>query len=467
PPGETLPAGVTTPPPPTTVAVTTTSTPLDTLPDCPTDALASAGGTVNLTFWHGMGGPLGDELQNLTDAYNDGQSKVKVTLIEGSYEQTIDKYLQSGQGNRPDLVQMPEYMVQTMVDSQSAVPADACIKDSGFDTSPFLPTGLGAYATQGVQWSMPFNISNPVLFYNKKMFTAAGLDPEKPPASLEELRADSEAIVQSGVAKYGMALDSGFDSGGGWYIEQWFAKAGEFYADNQNGRTARATQVLYNNDTGVSLLTFMQQLVADGLAVNVGDNSTTGFDNLLKLADNAEPAAMTIATSASIGPVITVLGGGQFPQISNADVGVAPMPGPDGKPGALVGGASLWVVDTGDDVRTAAAWDYITFLTAAQQQSQWSSATGYLPVRDDAVTLDPLKTTWTTDPRFKVPYDQLLSSPDTPTSLGPIVGPLREVRTVTAQAVAAILGGADVASQLANAAQQADALIADYNSRNG
>jgi sn-glycerol 3-phosphate transport system substrate-binding protein len=100
------------------------------------------------------------------------------------------------------------------------------VKSSGYDTSAFLATGLGAYATQGVQWSIPFNISNPVLFYNRKMFTAAGLDPDKPPVSLDDLRADSQAIVQSGAAKYGLALDAGFDSGGGWYIEQWFAKAG-------------------------------------------------------------------------------------------------------------------------------------------------------------------------------------------------------------------------------------------------
>ena len=181
------------------------------------------------------------------------------------------------------------------------------------------------------------------------------------------------------------------------------------------------------------------------MAFNVGDNAG-GFDNLLKLADAAEPAAMTIATSAALGPVISVLGGGQFPQITADDVGVGPMPGPDGKPGALVGGASLWVVDSGDDARTAAAWDFITYLTAAQQQSEWASATGYVPVRTDALTLDPLKTTLATDPRFAVAYDQLLASPDAPTSVGPVVGPLREVRTVTAQAVAAIFGGADVAA---------------------
>ena len=66
-----------------------------------------------------------------------------------------------------------------------------------------------------------------------------------------------------------------------------------------------------------------------------------------------------------------------------------------------------------------------------------------------------------------MPYDQLEASPDLPTSVGPILGPLREVRTVTAQAVAAIFGGADVATSLAAAVQQANALIADYNARNG
>ena len=465
-PGDTVAPGETRPPADTTIAPTTTAALLDTLPNCPTEALATATSPVELTFWHGMNGPLSTELQALTDAYDASQSKVHVTLIEGSYEETIDKYLQAGQDSRPDLVQMPEYMVQTMVDTQSFVPVGACVKSSGYDTSTFLPTVYDNWATQGVQWSMPFNISNPVLFYNKKMFAAAGLDPEKPPASLEELRADSEAIVNSGAAKYGLALDSGFDSGGGWYIEQWFAKAGEFYADNQNGRSARATKVLYDNPTGQSLLTFMQSLINDGLAVNVGDNNG-GIDNLLKLADPAEPAAMTIGTSAAIGAVLAVLAGGQFPQIKPDDLGVGAMPGPDGKPGVLVGGASLWVVDSGNDVRTAAAWDYITFLTAAQQQSEWSSATGYVPVRTDALTLDPLKTTLATDPRFRVPYDQLLAAPDAATSVGPILGPLREVRTVTAQGVAAIFGGADVASTLANSAAQADALIADYNSRNG
>ena len=447
-----------------TLAPTTSVAP-DSLPDCPTDALAGATGTVEITFWHGMSGPLGEELTRLTDEYNASQDKVKVTLVGESYEQTADNYLLASQDSRPDLVQMPEYMVQAMVDTESTVPVDKCIDSSSYDTSAFLPSGLAAYSTQGVGWGMPFNISNPVLFYSRAVFEAAGLDPDAPPTSLEELREYSQKIVDSGAAKYGIVLDSGFDSGGGWYLEQWFAKAEEFYVDNDNGRTNRATKVLYDNQTGVDLLTFLQTMINDGLAVSVGDNAG-GTDDLLKLVDQQEPGAMAIHTSAAIGGALDLLRSGAFPSFDAEDLGIGPMPGPDGKPGALIGGASLWPVNSNDPVRIAATWDYITFLVSAETQSQWAKATGYIPVRGDAADVEPYKTTLAEDPRFGVAYEQLAASPDSLTSSGPVVGPLREMRAVLATAISQIFAGADVATTLTDAAGQANNLIADYNSRN-
>jgi sn-glycerol 3-phosphate transport system substrate-binding protein len=444
----------------------TSTTVADTLPDCPTDALASATAPVQITFWHGMTGPLNDEMIKLTDAYNSSQTKVKVKLVQASYETTTDNYLQAKQADRPDMVQLPEYTVQSIIDTKSTVSIDKCVANSKLDTSKFLRTALDAYASGGVQRAMPFNISNPVLFYNKQAFTKAGLDPNKPPVSLDELQAMSKKIVDSGAATYGLALDTGFDSGGGWYIEQWFAKAQKFYLDGDNGRTSRATKVLYNDQTGVDLMTFLQKMLNDKLAVNVGDNSATGYDNLLKLADQKAPAAMTINTSAALGPVLAVLAGGQFPNIKADDVGVGAMPGPDGKPGALIGGAALWVVNSGDPARTAATWDFLTYLESAQTQSSWAVATGYVPTRSDAFDVEPLKTTIAKDPRFAVAYQQLKDAPAGPTSVGPLTGPLREVRTVLATAVAAIFGGADPKASLDSAAQQANDLIAQYNARN-
>ncbi len=109
-----------------------------------------------------------------------------------------------------------------------------------------------------------------------------------------------------------------------------------------------------------------------------------------------------MATSAALGSVIAALGGGLVPDLGPADIGVGPMPGPGDTPQVQVGGASLWIVADKSPEVTAAAWDYITYMLRPESQSQWAAATGYVPVRTDALDLEPLATTYATDPRFAV-----------------------------------------------------------------
>ena len=99
---------------------------------------------------------------------------------------------------------------------------------------------------------------------------------------------------------------------------------------------------------------------------------------------------MTIGTTAALGGVLAAIGSGLAPGLTAADVGVGPMPGPSPEPGVNLGGASLWIVDGKGDEKAAAAWDYITYLITAEAQSQWASQTGYVPVRTDALDLEPL-----------------------------------------------------------------------------
>ncbi len=463
-PGDTTASTASTAPP---APSTTEATPLDSLPSCPVDALESASGPVEITFWHGMTADLEQALTGLTEAYNASQDRVQVTLQnQGGYEQVIDKYLQSGTDSRPELVQAPEYAVQVFRDADAFIPVEACIEAAGYDTSTLLASAINAYSTGGVQWSMPFNVSNPVLYYNRKVFAAAGLDPDAPPASLEELAAASQQIVESGAAAFGLVVDTSFDSGGGWFLEQWFAKAGEFYANNDNGRAAPATEVLFDNATGVELFTYLQRLVADGWAYNVGDNAS-GQDAFLKIADVAQPGTMTIGTSAALGTVLAAIEAGIAPGIAVDDLGVGPMPGPGGSTTVLVGGASLWISADKGDPQAAAAWDFVSYLLSAESQSTWAAATGYVPVRSDAVDVEPLASTYAADPRFKVALDTLLSTPDEPTAIGPLLGPQREVRVLTSRALAEVLAGGDPAAALADAASRADSLLANYAASQG
>ena len=450
----------------TTAMPTTTVAPLSELAPCPTEALADAAGPIDIVFWHAMASDLEPPLVALTDEYNASQDKVRVQLQnQTGYESLIDKYINAGQNSRPTLVQFPEYQLRSIADSGTTVPAGACIESSDYDTSAFVPRTLTAYQYEGIQRGMPFNVSNPVLFYIRKVFEAAGLDPDDPPVSLEELRAASEQIVSSGAAPVALVLDSGPDSGGGWFLEQWFGRAGEPFADNGNGRIAPATEVFFDNELGVELTTFLQSMIDDGLAVTVGDNPG-GLDAFLKLADPTTPGAMTMATSAALGSVIAALGGGLAPGLGPEDIGIGPMPGPGDTPQVQVGGASLWIVADKSPEETAAAWDYISFLLRPESQSQWAAATGYVPIRTDALDLEPVKTTYATDPRFAVPFEQLLSGVNDDTANAPVIGPQREVRAATSRAMAAIFAGADPQTALTEAADASNLLIASYNDRN-
>jgi sn-glycerol 3-phosphate transport system substrate-binding protein len=433
---------------------------------CAVDALDSATEPVHIVFWHAMQSAQGDALAALTDQYNASQDRVVVELQnQNGYEELIDKYFQSSTEDRPNVVQMPDYMLQQMADANSVISTTACVQAGGFDITPFLPRAMFAYQTGGVQWAMPLNISTPALFYNRAMFEQAGLDPDSPPITLEQLRDYSQQIVDSGAATYGIALDSGVNSGGAWFLEQWFARAGLPYADNDNGRTARATQVLFNTPEAVDMLTFAQDLVDDGLAVYVGEDPQ-GLDGLLRMADPQQPAAMTIASSGALGGVLSFVEGGAIAGITSDDIGVGPMPGPSDTPSATIGGAALYIERDKGDAEAAAAWDYIQYLTTAEAQSSWADASGYAPVRSDATETEPLATTYADDPRFRVGYDQVNVIADDFNSVGPVLGPMRQVRQVTSQMMADIYDGSDVADALASAADQANLLIIDYNNRN-
>ena len=326
---------------------------------------------------------------------------------------------------------------------------------------------MRTFETEGVQWSMPFNVSNPVLYYLKPLFVEAGLDPAQPPISIEQLRTAAQAIVDSGAAGTGIALDSGVDSGGGWFLEQWFARMHEPYADNGNGRLAPATQVLYAGPVGVELMTEVQSLITDGLAVTVGDNPNAQ-DGFLRMADPANPAAMTIATSAALGTVLV----GARRRADRRPHARRPRCRPDARTRRDAVRGARWRRRCTSSPRRATRRRRRRGTTSstspsAQSQSTWAAATGYVPIREDALELDPLKTTY--DDRSAV---QGPVHPDARrrrrrrTACAPALGPVLEVRATTAGAVAAIFNGADPATSLAAAAQQSNALLADYNARN-
>lgn len=428
--------------------------------ECPIGAIDEAGGgPVEITMWHSMTRENEAELQALAEEFNSSQEDVVVSLVnQTSYDETNEKF-RAGltSGDLPDLIQMEDIFTQQMIDSQAALPAQACIDAENYDLSDYIPRVVDYYTVEDTLWPMPFNVSNPVLYYNKAAFEQAGLDPEQPPTSLEELRSASEQITASGY-EYGLALKVE-----GWYLEQWFAKAGVEYVDNGNGRDARATAVEFDNDPGLELFEFLSGMVADGLAVTNERIGAGAIDNYLAVANGK--AAMTIDTSAALGTIDALLFSGQFPGVT---LGVGNMPGPDGEGGVLVGGGALYMMNQSSPEKQEAAWRFAKFLNESENMAEWAAATGYIPIRESSVNEPVLQERYAELPELKVAYDQLLAGADNVATAGPVIGDYRGVRDVVEEAENQMfIEGKDPQDALDDAKSGSDAVIADYNDRLG
>ncbi len=430
---------------------------------CDLSALAKAPGTVQLTFWHQFPRANEQAIQALTDQFNASQTKVHVSLVnQTTYQDLFNKYVAGlSTGDLPDVAQIEDEGLQQMIDTRSVLPVQACANaDHYAEFGDYLSRALRYYTVKGVLWGMPFNISAPVFYYNKKAFTKAGLDPNAPPQTLDQVKADAEKLKASGAASqagFGLKNDP-------WYLQQWLAKTNFTFVNNGNGRSGRATKVTLSNATGKQAFAWMSSMVNGGLAV-VNDylNPSSAFNNLLGVGNGN--FGMTIDTSAALGTLTQLLASGQYP---NVELGVAPLPSPSGSGGFRIGGGGLYISARSSPAKQAAAWQYLKFLDSAQSQAQWAAATGYIPNRKSAVNLPALQAAWTREPGYRVAYDMLLSGADNVASSGPVFGDYLGVRKAITDAEDAMFtSGASSASALASAIAKANAALSAYNARVG
>ena len=427
--------------------------------DCGFDELAAATKPVEITFWHAMARANVDAVKELVKRFHASQDDVRVKLVQQpGYQESLTKYKAGlSTGDLPDVIQLEETTVQVMLDSQSTIPMQACVDADSYDLTDFLPRATAYYSTDDVLRSMPWSVSNPILMFNVSAFEKAGLDPANPPDTLEEVRAASQKIVDSGAAKYGVALRIEP------YINEFlFAKSGATYVNNGNGRKARATAAQLDSDIGLQIWTWWKSMVDDGLALNTGGEAGN-IDHLLAIGN--KQAAMAFEASGVLGTIREVLESGQFPGVV---MGAGPLPALTSGGGVPVGDGSLWIPKASSPEKRAAAWQLIKFLSEPAQQAYLSFAGGYVPIRKSAPDDPQLAETWSATPIFRVAYDQLVSGPLDDATVGSVIGDYQGVRDAVRDGLTAMLAqGKSPQEALAQAQSAADAAIQEYNTRVG
>ena len=205
-------------------------------------------------------------------------------------------------------------------------------------------------------------------------------------------------------------------------------------------------------------------MVDDGLAVTNAAEGRRVDRQPLGIGNGN--AAMTIDTSAALGTIHAgPRVGGEF---ADVDLGVAPMPGPSGKGGVLVGGAALYIVNKSSPEKQAAAWEFAKFLNEPEKQADVGGRHRLRPdprvggrARRHPAALGEM-------PEFKVAYDQLVAGVNNVATAGPVIGDYQGVRDVLRDAENSMFAeGVKPKAALKAAKRDADAKIQEYNARVG
>ena len=421
------------------------------------------GGTVDITMWHMEPASNLNALQDLVRRYNNSQSEVRVKLaFQGNAEEEMAKLIASlGGGDLPAIVYLNEENTQRLIDSGAATPVQEFIDREKYDLSDFAPKLIQYYTVDGKLWAMPFGSNIPMLFYNKVTFREVGLDPENPPKDIEELRQAAEKMVKrdshGNLVRTGLAINLT-----AWHLVTALAEHGDLYVDHENGRDGRATEVLFNGPTGQTYFQWWRDMVKQDLALNVGLDPA-GADTYLPVG--AGRVGMTAGDSVALRSVVDALEGG-LAQV-DVELGVANRPGVPGGTGLPgIYGRALWIFKSRPQEEQEAAWKFIKWLMEPEQQAEWYSGSGFLPVNNKAFELPAAKEIEAKYPQFKIAAQLYLAASVSPVPPGPLLGPQFDVGQIIRRAAEEMLvGNKDPVDAINDAAEEANEVIQEYNRR--
>lgn len=405
-----------------------------------------------ITFWHSMGGVNGQAIDALVKKFNDeNKYGIKVeSQYQGEYDDSLNKLKSAQIGNMgADLVQVYEVGTRFMIESGWTVPMQKMIDADKYDVSQIEPNLSAYYTIDDKLYSMPFNSSTPIMYYNKDMFDKAGITDV--PNSLEGIDKIGEQLMSKGGASEVMSLGIY-----GWFFEELIGKQGLNYANNGNGRDKTATVVEFDkNGAAKNILTEWQKLNKDGYAPIVGKGGDAG------LADfSAGKSAITLGSTASLKQILQDVNGkfnvgtAYFPKVKESDKG-----------GVSIGGASLWALDNKDPKKLRATWEFVKFLISPESQAYWNAQTGYFPVTTKSQDEQTFKDNIAQYPQFQTAIDQLHDS--SPKYCGALLSVFPEARATVESEIESMLNGKeDVDTAVQKMSDTINKSIKDYNTVN-
>lgn len=422
----------------------------------PFSALAQADIVIDFYFPTAVDGPIAAKMQEYADQFNAANPGIVVNPVySGDYNGTREVILT--EINAGDVIVDVAVMLAidlfsfiedgTIVRVQDFIDA---MEDGDEYVTDFFPAMLANSVDEnGAIWSIPFQRSTPLLYYNVDLLAEAGFD--APPRNNEELIEIAQALTTPDRAGLMVPVAGVFPS---WLFQSFAAAYGQPLVETN------PAEVYLDTPEALAALEFVTRLgipqEEGGFGVGPMGGSAWG-DTPTAFTSGA--AAMIYHTSGSLRSIL-----------NNADfeVGTAFLPsgpaGPDGTGyGSPMGGGNLYIFNDGSksEAELEAAWKWVLFLSSPEIQSDWSASNGYIAARQSAWELDPLRSLAEEFPQYTVARDQLAFAVKEFSAYRTI-----DLQNILNNALSRVISGSvplsEAASVLAEAQAQIDSLLADY-----
>jgi sn-glycerol 3-phosphate transport system substrate-binding protein len=327
---------------------------------------ARAETTLQFYFPVAVGGPITKIIDGMVADFEKANPTIKVKPIyAGSYQDTLTKVLTAIKGGDvPQLSVILAVDMYTLIDEDAIVPIDSLLKteDDKKWLAGFYPGFMENSRTGGKTWGVPFQRSTIVMYWNKDAFKDAGLDPEKPPQSWDELVAYGQKLTKrddkGNVTQWGVQIPS---SGFPYWLFQALTTQNNVRLMNEAG-----TKTNYDDPKVVEALQFWVDLSRKHKIHPPGivDWGTTPKDFFER-----KVAIMWTTT----GNLTNVRANAKFP------FGVAMMPAKTQR-GSPTGGGNFYVFKKSTPAQQAASLTFMKWMTSPEQAAKWGIATGYVAV---------------------------------------------------------------------------------------
>ncbi|MFG1924176.1 ABC transporter substrate-binding protein [Cryptosporangium sp. NPDC048952] len=342
-----------------------------------------------ITMW--TRSPTAAFTQTLIDAYNKShKNKVKLTVIPAdTYQQKVGSA--SGAKQLPDIlatdvVYAPNYASKGVFQDLTKRVDTLSFKDT------LAPAHMKTATYENKVYGVPHDIDLSAVFYNKVLFRKAGLDPEKPPTTMEEVYADAKKIDA-----LGKGVD-GYFFGGACPGCTLFTTWPMIWASGESVLNEEGTASTVDNPTAAKIYELYQKMYAEGLVPKAVKNEggPTWVQAFGEGKIGIQPLGATALQTFKEGPAL--------------EIGVAPIPGLTGGESSFVGGDVIGI--SSNSKKAAQAWDFISWTLSEDAQVEVIAKNKNITVRSDLADNKYAQQ----DPRLKV-FNDLAGKGQTPISV--------------------------------------------------